>query len=98
MDINQTAHFYLNKRVNCSMTQTCESARFKSGYRVEKTWTENKTLLYVVFENIEVEHHISYVSYGLISLISEIGGLLGLTLGASAMTLFASIFKRIPYY
>ena len=90
--------FYLNKGVNCSMTQTCESARFKSGYRVEKTWTENKTLLYVVFENIEVEHHISYISYDLISLISEIGGLLGLTLGASAMTLFASIFKRIPYY
>ena len=80
------------------MTQTCESARFRSGYRVEKTWTENKTLLYVVFGNIEVEHHTSYISYGLISLISGIGGLLGLTLGASALTLFASIFKRIPYY
>ena len=90
--------FYLNEGVNCSMTQTCESARFKSGYRVEKTWTENKTLLYVVFENIEVEHHESYISYDLMSLISEIGGLLGLTLGASALTLFASIFKRIPYY
>ena len=27
--------FYLNKRVNCSMTQTCESARFKSGMKTK---------------------------------------------------------------
>ena len=90
--------FYLNKGVHCSTTQTCESVRFTSDYRFEKTYTENKTLVYVQFENPEVEHQESYISYDWISLISEIGGLLGLTLGASALTLFASIFKRIPYY
>ena len=90
--------FYLNEGGNCSTTQTCESVRFAALYNVEKTWTENKTLMYVVFENPEVEHHECYISYDVISLISEIGGLLGLTLGASASTLFESLFMRIPYY
>ena len=74
------------------------SVRFTSDYKVEKTYTENKTLVYVQFENPEVEHQESYISYDLISLISEIRGLLGLTLGASALTLFESLFMRIPYY
>ena len=94
----EALHFYLNRKDNCSTTQTCESVRFTSSYKTEKTWLENKTLVYVDFENPEVEHHESYISYDLISLISEIGGLLGLTLGASALTLFGSIFKRIPCY
>ena len=90
--------FYLNRGGNCSTAQTCESVRFTSSYKTEKTWLENKTLVYVDFENPEVEHHESYISYDLISLISEIGGLLGLTLGASALTLFESLFVHVPYY
>ena len=90
--------FYLTKTSNCSMTQTCENVRFKSTHKAEETWFENKTLLYVGFENPEVEYHHSYISYNLNSLIGEIGGLLGLTLGASALTLFESLFMRIPYY
>ena len=90
--------FYLKKTSNCSMIQTCENVRFKSTHKAEETWLENKTLLYVGFENPEVEYHHSYISYNLNSLIGEIGGLLGLTLGASALTLFESLFMRIPYH
>ena len=57
-----------------------------------------KSRVFVAFENPEVEYHNTYISYGLLSLIGEVGGTLGLTLGASIMTLFDSIFQRLPYY
>ena len=61
-------------------------------------WLANKSSLFVAFENPEVEYHNTYISYDLLSFIGEVGGILGLTLGASAMTLFDSMFQRIPYY
>ena len=90
--------FYLNVGSNCLMTQTCENVRIKSNYKIEKTWFGNKTLVYVMFKNPDVEYHHSYINYDFISLIGEVGGLLGLTLGASALTLFESLFVHVPYY
>ena len=65
---------------------------------VEKTWLNNKTLVYVTFDNPEVENFRSYISYDLNSLLGEIGGILGITLGASVLTFFESLFERFPYY
>ena len=90
--------FYLNRGGNCPTTQTCESVRFTSSYKTEKTWLGNKTVVYVVFENPEVEYHHSHISYDLVNLIGELGGVLGLTLGASALTLFESLFKHVTFY
>ena len=90
--------FYLNRGGNCSTAQTCKSVRFTSGYKTEKTWLENKTVVYVVFENPEVEYHHSHISYDLVNLIGELGGVLGLTLGASALTLFESLFQHVTFY
>ena len=90
--------FTSEKESNCSMAQTCENVRFTSNHKAVETWLENRTLVYVVFENPEVEYQHSYISYDLISLIGEVGGILGLTLGASVLTLFESLFKHIPYY
>ena len=67
-------------------------------YRVSKTYLENKTVIFVTFETPEVECHNTYINYGEINLIAEIGGLLGLTLGISGLTLFDSLLKGIPYY
>ena len=75
------------------MAQTCENTRFSSKAKVEGTWLENKTLIYVAFENPEVKYSHSYISYDLLSMVGEIGGLLGLTLGASVLNLFESFFK-----
>ena len=80
------------------MTQTCENVRFTSNYKVEDTWIENKTLIYAVFESPEVEYRISYINYGWISLVGAIGGILGLTLGASAFTLSEFLLKHVPYF
>ena len=90
--------FISEKESNCSLSQTCENVRFTSNHKVEETWLANKTVVYVTFENPEVEYQHTYISYDLISLIGEVGGILGLTLGASLLTLFESLFMRIPYY
>ena len=90
--------FYLNVGSNCSMTQTCRNVRYASSYKDEETWFENKTLIYVFLESPEVEYHNSYVSYGFYSFVAEIGGILGLTLGASAFTLSEFLLKHVPYY
>ena len=59
---------------------------------------ENETLVYVSFENTQVEFHNTYISYVLLSLIGEVGGILGLTLGASVMTSLDFILQKLPYY
>ena len=86
------------KESNCAMSKTCENTRFTSKYVVEKTWLENKTLVYVTFDNPEVELYQSYISYDLNSLLGEIGGILGITLGASVLTFFESLLQRFSYY
>ena len=73
--------------------ETCDNVRFTTKLKVQETWEENKELIYVVLENPDVVYHHSYVSYDLISLIGEVGGILGITLGASALTLFEIIFN-----
>ena len=71
--------------------------RFTWSYKVMDSWTENKMLLFVAYENPEVEYHNTYISYDLLSLFGEVGGILGLTLGASVFTLFESLIKQIPF-
>ena len=90
--------FISGKESHCSMS-TCENVRFTTKYKVEdSTWVENRSLVFIALENPEVEFHNTYVSYNLQSLIGEIGGILGITLGASALTLFEFLFRRFPYY
>ena len=51
--------------------------------------------LKLYFPSNLVEHWVKYESYGIITLISNIGGMLGLMLGASVMTLFAIILVAV---
>ena len=90
--------FIPKKETNCVISRTCANTRFTSNYKVAETWFEDKTMIYVTFENPEVEYHQSYISYDFISLVGEIGGILGITLGASVLTLFESVFMRFHYY
>ena len=75
--------FISSKESNCSASQTCDNVRFTTKLKVQETWVENKDLIFVVLENPEVQYHNSYISYDLISLIGEVGGILGITLGVS---------------
>ena len=85
--------FILSKKTSCFRLQTCDNVRFTLKHKVQETWLENKSLIFIVIENPEVEYHHSYISYDLLSLIGEIGGILGITLGASALTLFEFLYK-----
>ena len=56
------------------------------------------TMVYVTFENPELEYCNTYISYGLLSLIGEIGETLGLRIGESIMKLLDIILGLLPYY
>jgi hypothetical protein len=72
--------------------------RFTSTYTVGESLAYNDTLIWVAFANPEVEHQHTYISYNLISLLGEVGGILGLTLGASTLTLLELFFQNLRYY
>ena len=82
----------------CTLTQTCENTRFTLVHRIEDTWRENKSLIWIDFKNPEVEYSNTYISYDLVSLIGEVGGILGLTVGASALSTLESMLQRLSWY
>ena len=86
------------KSSNCTQEKTFEMTRYSTIYKISSSWIENKTIIAVLFDTPEVEYHQTQVRYDLLSLIGEVGGILGLTLGASAMSLSESLFHGIPYY
>ena len=91
-------HLLVNKKSNCTKALTCEMKRFVSNHMVKNSWHSNSSVVWIAFANPEVIYYNSYISYDLFSLIGEVGGTLGLTLGASVMTLLESMFQKIPYY
>ena len=93
----EALEFIMNKESKCEQTITCDMTRFTSTYTVEETWNDNKTVIWVGFVNPEVEHHNTYISYDLLSLIGEVGGLLGLTMGASALTLIETLLNHAQH-
>ena len=94
----EALEFIMEKETRCEQTVTCEMTRFTSIYEVEETYKENKSLIWVAFKNPEVEFHNTYVNYDLISLVGEVGGILGLTLGASTLTILELLFQHLRYY
>ena len=93
----EALEFIRKKETKCMQTPTCDMTRFTSIYEKED-WNENKTMIWVVYANPEVEYHNTYISYDLISLVGEVGGILGLTLGASTLTLLELVFQHMRYY
>ena len=88
----------MDKRSECTQSQTCEKREYAGIHKVQQTFLENKTMVYVTFETPQVEYRNTYVSYDLLSLIGEVGGILGLTLGVSGVTLFDSFLNYLPFY
>ena len=95
---NRALELVFGKTSNCTQEKTFEMTRYTTVYKILKSWIENKTIIAVLFDTPEVEYHRTYISYDLLTLIGEVGGILGLTLGASAISLTESLFHNIPYY
>ena len=51
-------------------------------------------MVYFAYKYPEVVHHHTYISYDLLTLIGEVGGLLGLTLGASGLSIIMSLLEK----
>ena len=51
-------------------------------------------MVYFAYKYPEVVHHNTYISYDLLTLIGEVGGLLGLTLGASGLSIIMSVIEK----
>ena len=96
--IEQALDLIMEERCERTRSQRCEWKEYFASLNVEETYRENKTLVTVLFETPKVEYHNTYISYDLLSLIGEVGGILGLTIGASGMTLFDLILQYLPYY
>lgn len=92
--IKEVFDLILSKQSKCSRTQTCQMTRFSSTYNTSKSWVENKTIVYIANKYPEVVYHNTYVSYDLLSLIGKVGGILGLMLGASGLSLIESLFQQ----
>ena len=91
----QALNLIPEKTSQCNFTQTCQNTRFTAKYVTRPTWIGNKSFITVLFDNPEVMHYNTYIIYDFLSLIGEVGGLLGLTMGASALSLLESLLKRI---
>ena len=72
--------------------------RFTKSYEITKSLQENKSMVSVGYSNPEVLTYNTYISYDLLSLIGEVGGILGLTMGISVLTLLESLLQHIHYY
>lgn len=73
--------------------RACKSVKFtltERSYDLDENYADgcnNCTFLMIQYSNFQVEHFTTYISYDLQSLIAEMGGLLGMTVGLS----FASL-------
>ena len=95
-EIMEGLDLIVKKESKCKQIQTCNMTRFTSTYTVLQKLKEST--ISVAFINPEVEYYHTYVSYDLQSLVGEIGGIIGITLGASTLTLLESLLQHLRYY
>ena len=82
----------LRKSNVCRRESVCNTTKFTASWQEFDLFEPSlKERLIMGYETFDVQHHDTTINYGLQSLVSEIGGLLGLTLGASILSMFDSI-------
>ena len=86
------------KKTKCIQGKACQMTRYTSIYKAYKKWSGDKPAIMILFDTPEVEYYHTYISYDFLTFVGEVGGILGLTLGASAMSLSEYLLKNVPYY
>ena len=86
----------LRKSKQCGAA--CKTTKFLFSLQEFDVPERNVSIVKIVYGDQEVEHHDTYVYYGLQSLSSEIGGVLGLTLGGSILSMMICVEKIIKEF
>ena len=108
----ESVKFFDIKNEFCKGADACEKTRFSftiqqfnnedTEFKVEnasfRSELKKSTVIKIGYQDIEVERHHTQISFSLYNLISEIGGTLGLTLGASALTLMDYLAQAIQRF
>ena len=88
--------FAENKDTYCLPQPVCHKTKFSLSLReYEEDDGTNFSTFAISFQDPEIEHHNTRISYDIFSLIGEIGGVLGLTLGISAFSFVGSLVESI---
>ena len=87
-----------SKISNCTRAPTCKMTRFTYTVKEMEPKVKDTNGVQIKFSNPEVVNYYTYISYDLPSLIGEVGGILGLTLGVSVLTFLETLLKKVPYY
>ena len=82
----------LRKSNICRTEAACKTTKYLASLQEFDTNNDFSTVQ-IMYEDQEVEHYTTFINYGSLSLISEIGGILGLTLGISALSMMNYIEK-----
>jgi len=82
----------LRKSEFCNPEAACKTTKYLASLQEFDT-TKKVSKVQIMYEDQEVEHYTTFINYGSLSLISEIGGILGLTLGISALSMMTYIEK-----
>ena len=80
--------FWESEKTSCKLDQMCYTEKYSFlTARFDISYRSNKSEVLIMLQNANIKHRDTYVNYNFQSLVSEIGGILGMTLGASALSL-----------
>lgn len=88
--IKKVLQEFKNIKFTCLAGQLCNKTTFDSSITVYEEDTKDSAPIHIDLDS-EVYFYTTSISFDWQSLISEIGGVLGITLGASALSLLQSI-------
>ena len=78
---------------HCQFQDTCHSIRFDYNLQVYNDQDYDGMTVMLSYRSPEVIHYQTYISYTWQNFIGEVGGILGLTLGISGLSLIDMIFE-----
>ena len=94
MELKQILSRYDGIYSDCNITLSCYNETFTITTREHKKF-DKFTLIDFVYNTPEVQRHNTYVAYDLLSLIGEVGGVLGITLGFSGLSMSENLFDFV---
>ena len=90
--------FVDTKDTNCLSQPVCHKTKFSLSLREFERKDDNFSTFTIAFQDSEIEHHVTRISYDIFSLIGEIGGVLGLTLGLSVFSIIGSCVESLTVF